>query len=121
LIAAAVVLFLLTQTGCGGSSEREAAQEPEQISDGVKLTGKEPLYNPELWDGRDYIDFNNCYAYAVNNPVPKPTRELRPDPGYKAGLGAVPNIDEYKITLQVRAKADGLIYLHDPFRFLRYQ
>ncbi len=53
---------------------------------GVKVTGSEPTYDPERWNwGRqDPIqEFNNCYAYAVDDL--KGDRTSMPQPGERAG------------------------------------
>jgi RHS repeat-associated protein len=51
----------------------------------VELTGAEPVYNPSLWNSSAYINVNNCYAYAVNNPVSSPTRTRLPNLVLKVG------------------------------------
>lgn len=74
----------------------------------VALTGSEPAYNPALWNSPNYISYNNCYAYAVNDPVPYPTRTSKPQPGVKAGS---PYTSITVSAVKTAAIADGLKYL----------
>ena len=77
----------------------------------VKLTGAEPAYNPGLWNGPNYVTNNNCYAYAVNNPVPTPTRSSKPQPGYKAWGVSPASADCNVAYITAASVADGLTYL----------
>lgn len=54
---------------------------------GVRLTGSEPKYEPDKWNkgARSAAQqFNNCYAYAVNDL--SLTRSATPQPGERANL-----------------------------------
>jgi hypothetical protein len=53
---------------------------------GVLMTGNEPAYDPSRWNtgsGTETQDFNNCYAYALNDLLPN--RSSKPQPGERSG------------------------------------
>jgi RHS repeat-associated protein len=88
-----------------------AVDQSRTDSSGVILTGSEPRYNPDLWNSSDYSYYNNCYSYAVNDPVPEPARSGVPQPGYKA-FGTMPGTNDVTISgIRSRAVADGLVFL----------
>src|SRR5439155_23804807 len=92
---------------------------------GVALTGAEPLYPDEIWNQiqpwmPEIKRINNCYAYAVDNPVPWPERGTIPGQpglvftshaGFAGGRPLIaPATKAAEITvdrIKVRAEADG--------------
>ena len=46
---------------------------------GVRISGTEPIYDPARWNVRGVVEYNNCYAYALNDLVVG--RTSKPQPG----------------------------------------
>ncbi len=91
------------------TSIEEVLYVPEKDSSGVALTGSEPDYNPNLWNDPDYIDYNICYAYAVNDSEPIPGRITKPQPGTTMAGSRITAATVGDV--RAGAEADGLIYL----------
>lgn len=109
-------MLLRAQDGKTSSGEVNGPQiitRPDGIKTdafGVKMTGNEPAYDPERWNWgpRDSIQqYNNCYAYAVDDL--KSDRTSKPQPGERAGnsygFNAGNRIDTAR--LQKAIEADG--------------
>ena len=81
------------------------------------ITGSEPEYDPEKWNGNDYIeDSHNCYAYSLNDINDDLTklcknsecRYINPQPGHHCGMTKRVNYDETTCDkLDERIKCDN--------------
>jgi RHS repeat-associated protein len=74
----------------------------------VPVLGSPPNYDPALWNDPRYMDVNNCYSYAVDDPVAFPQRTFTPQPG---NAGGSPLRDVTVSDVTQAAIADGLRYL----------
>ena len=80
-------------------------------------TGFEPDYDPEKWNGNDYIqDSHNCYAYSlndINEDLAKICEEgecryINPQPGHHCGMTQIVNLEETTCdNLDERIKCDN--------------
>ncbi len=87
---------------------------------GVRLSGNEPKYEPNKWNlgaGTAEQEYNNCYAYAVNDL--SPTRTSKPQPGERAGAtidyfpGGKIDVGKLKDAIAADGKTTGIKWLGD--------
>ncbi len=87
---------------------------------GVRISGTEPKYEPTKWNkgvGSAQQEYNNCYAYAVNDL--SLTRDSKPQPGERANVpqnyftDSKIDIGKLKAAIASDGKTTGIQWLGD--------
>lgn len=119
-------MLLRAQDGKTSSGEVNGPQiitRPDGIKTdafGVKMTGNEPVYEPERWNwgrGDTIQEYNNCYAYAVDDL--NGDRTSMPQPGERGGnsydfnAGDLINTARLKLAIEADGRDGKITFLGD--------